>query len=257
MAEGRAIRSAVKEFGILFSGRTPRRAWARMSCAEQAPPSGAQACCRSSAAPAFSRLLAELSTLKQLPISEAFAPGTIRNTIRRVGLQPTDRVVKDGHARFGHSMYGEEAQYSINLTQISPRERSSKRAFGVAGQIGMWQVPQQFECLVRALAQHGPFRRSVCVGTWSGWTDVMLAAYLRRLSPGNLHTTFDVSDYTSPCIKSLFSTMDVRMVKNGWYGGRESWPALGLQAEWDGSWPANFSQPVLDFCMPHRPRTPD
>jgi hypothetical protein len=157
MAEGRAIRSAVKEFGILFSGRTPRRAWARMSCAEQAPPSGAQACCRSSAAPAFSRLLAELSTLKQLPISEAFAPGTIRNTIRRVGLQPTDRVVKDGHARFGHSMYGEEAQYSINLTQISPRERSSKRAFGVAGQIGMWQVPQQFECLVRALAQHGPF----------------------------------------------------------------------------------------------------
>lgn len=77
----------------------------------------------------------------------------------------------------------------------------------------------------------------------------MLAAYLRRLSPGNLHTTFDVSDYTSPCIKSLFSTMDVRMLKNGWYGGRESWPALGLQAEWDGSWPANFSQPVLDFCL--------
>ena len=141
MAEGRAIRSAVKEFGILFSGRTPRRAWARMSCAEQAPPSGAQACCRSSAAPAFSRLLAELSTLKQLPISEAFAPGTIRNTIRRVGLQPTDRVVKDGHARFGHSMYGEEAQYSINLTQISPRERSSKRAAAAVAQswvVGAW-----------------------------------------------------------------------------------------------------------------------
>ena len=169
------------------------------------------------------------------------------------------RVVKDGHALFGHSMYGEEAQYSINLTQISPRERSSSKRVlngAKAAQIGMWQVPQQFECLVRALVKNGPFRRSVCVGTWSGWTDAMLAAYLRRLSPGNVHTTFDVSDYTSPCIKSLFATMDVRMVKNGWYGGRESWPALGLQAEWDGSWPANFSQPVLDFCMPRRPRTP-
>ena len=77
----------------------------------------------------------------------------------------------------------------------------------------------------------------------------MLAAYLRRLDPSNVHATFDVTDYTSPCIKSLFATLGVQQIRHGWYGGKESWPALGLQAKWDGSWPANFSRPVLDFCL--------
>jgi len=49
----------------------------------------------------------------------------------------------------------------------------------------MWQIPAQFECLMRALRNDlgSSVRRSVCIGTWSGWTDLLISAYMSKLNP--------------------------------------------------------------------------
>ena len=95
---------------------------------------------------------------------------------------------------------------------------------------------------------HAPLKRSLTVGTWSGWTDVVMTALLRRVSPELRHATFDVANYVDTCISEQFSRYNIQQVRHGWYGGKESWPELGVDS-WDGSWPANFSAPVVDFCL--------
>lgn len=125
---------------------------------------------------------------------------------------------------------------------------------------GMWQVPQQFDCMVhavRAALDGRAVRRSVTVGTWSGWTDLVLVALLRRLggqrhAGGRAHThaTFDIEPKSvSPCIRELFARQGITQVRHGWYGGNESWKFLGLGDAYDGQWPARWRAPVLDFCL--------
>ena len=89
----------------------------------------------------------------------------------------------------------------------------------------MWQVPAQFECAVRHLRRafsppHAPLKRSLTVGTWSGWTDVVMTALLRRVSPELRHATFDVANYVDTCISEQFSRYNIQQVRHGWYGGK-------------------------------------
>jgi len=167
------------------------------ACARHLAPSlgvNASHCC---AQQPYHQLLLQLEhVLHARDASDLFSHGAVRDVVRQVGLQPSDRTVSKevGSSRFEYSVYGEEAQY-----QALRLPHKGKRADLVP--IGMWQVPQQFECLMTALASAaatgGPMRRSVCVGTWSGWTDVLMAAYLRRLDPHVSHATFDVRDHVS------------------------------------------------------------
>ena len=124
----------------------------------------------------------------------------------------------------------------------------------------MWQVPQQFECMlhtIQAALGGQAIQRTLTIGTWSGWTDLVLVSLLRRVprhskvsARHHTHATFDIAPWhVSPCIRSLFDREGVTRVKHGWYGGNESWTPLGLGHEFDGRWPARWPAPVLDFCL--------
>ena len=68
------------------------------------------------------------------------------------------------------------------------------------------------------------------------------------------HATFDVRDYVSPCIASLFRHYNVSHVRGGWYGGNESWSPMGLRSAWAAlpraeRYPARWPSPILDFCL--------
>ena len=68
------------------------------------------------------------------------------------------------------------------------------------------------------------------------------------MSPELRHATFDVANYVDTCISEQFARYTIQQVKHGWYGGKESWPELGVDSR-DGAWPANFSAPAVDFCL--------
>ena len=248
-------------------------------CASLAPtPEVAAVCCTQNESAVHVGLLAQLAKIKAATVDEAFAPLAVRDTVRRVGLQPPM-----------HAGFGDESKYALDMRVGKVRGSGIKvDLFGTAA-MGMWQIPSQFDCLLRALHEDlgsttRPLR-SVCVGTWSGWTDLITAAYLRKLSPGARHATFDVIDHVSPCLKSLHQSLGVTQVRNGWYGGKESWRPLGRYGDpnaaepkhqparrprpgralgerarpsehdcpsppcWDGEYPARWPEPVLDFCL--------
>jgi hypothetical protein len=187
-------------------------------------------------------LLSALERMDSAPVDELFREGEIRTLVRRVGLQRSTNTIrrKRGAERYNNSMWGEEVEHELATPDMKKAQ-------------GMWQVPAQFECAVRHLRRafsppHAPLKRSLTVGTWSGWTDVVMTALLRRVSPELRHATFDVANYVDTCISEQFSRYSIQQVRHGWYGGKESWPELGIDS-WDGSWPANFSAPVVDFCL--------
>jgi len=193
-------------------------------CISLAPsPEAADACCTRNESTMHVGLLAQLAKIKQGAVDDVFAPLAVRDTVRRVGLQPP---MNPG--------FGDEKQYGLDM-KVGKRRGSGIKVdlFGTAA-MGMWQIPSQFECLTRALHEDlgssaRPLR-SVCIGTWSGWTDVITAAYLQKLSPASRHATFDIADHVSPCIKALHQSLGVLQVRNGWYGGKESWRPLGRYA---------------------------
>jgi hypothetical protein len=248
-------------------------------CVSLAPsPEAAAVCCTQNESVIHVGLLAQLAKIKQG--DEVFAPLAVRDTVRRVGLQPPM-----------NAGFGDEKQYGLEM-KLGKRSGSGMKVdvFGTAA-MGMWQIPSQFDCMMRALHEDlgsspRPLR-SVCIGTWSGWTDLITAAYLQKLSPGARHTTFDVHDHVSPCLKTLHQSLGVTQVHNGWYGGKESWRPLGRYGDpnaaepkpkpsrasrprpgralgerpgpsesdcpsppcWDGEYPAKWPEPVLDFCL--------
>ena len=200
----------------------------------------AEKCCTHNESALHVGLLAQLAKIDQEPMDQVFAPLAVRDAIRRVGLQPPMK-----------RSFGEEQQYALDM-KIGKRKGSGVKVdlFGTAA-MGMWQIPAQFECLMRALHDDlgSRLRRSVCVGTWSGWTDLVMTAYMQKLNPQAQHSTFDIADHVSPCIKALHKSRRVQQVRNGWYGGKESWRPLGMLTQWDGQYPANWSAPVIDFCL--------
>ena len=158
-------------------------------CASLAPtPEAAAVCCTQNASAVHVGLLAQLAKIKAATVDEAFAPLAVRDAVRRVGLQPPM-----------HAGFGDESKYALDMRVGKVRGSGIKvDLFGTAA-MGMWQIPSHFDCLLRALHEDlgsttRPLR-SVCVGTWSGWTDLITAAYLRKLSPGARHATFDVVDH--------------------------------------------------------------
>lgn len=200
-------------------------------------------------------LLAVLDRLRTQPLPDLFAPGAVMAAVREIGIQPaTPRGKSRTHMdsiRSGKQELGRETAYFLNLTLGHQRSTGVRvDAFGLPA-MGLWQVPEQFECLLQrlALGLGDKLRRTVTIGTWSGWTDLVMAAYMRRLSPGSQHATFDIRNHVSGCVSSLLEHYNVTQVHNGWYGGKESWKPLGLLSQWDKSYPAQWPQPVLDFCF--------
>ena len=137
------------------------------SCEALAPPSASSACCGTDGGATHLGLLAALGWLQDAPVTDLLRDGAVANVVRQVGLTPTTKKARmHGHAKYGHSMWGEEAVHQVNISGRHGRDNSGPS-------VGMWQVPRQFECLVQALAAAGDVRRSMCIGTWSGWTDVV------------------------------------------------------------------------------------
>ena len=202
-------------------------------------------------------LLTVLRRIATQPLSELLALGAVANAVREVGIQPALHKVRthDASVGAGRGEFGAESAYFLNYSMAwAPGVGVHIDPFGLPA-MGLWQVPAQFECLIGRLAPLLRRRRirrgrTATVGTWSGWTDLVLSAYIRRLGDGSSrHTTFDIHNFLSDCTLSLFEAHGVVRARHGWYGGNESWTALGLAAEWDGRYPAAWAAPVLDFCF--------
>lgn len=79
------------------------------------------------------------------------------------------------------------------------------------------QIPQQFECALSFLSTQRP-QHILTVGTWSGWTDAFLNAYLRRFArdpSAFTHVTFDIQAIVQPCIGALLAQLGTRRVVFG------------------------------------------
>ena len=232
-------------------------------CAALAPTASvAQTCC---ALPARARiyggLLAVLHRIRTAPLVDIFGPGAVSAAVRQVGIQPfappkDTRWSHEESVRAGLATFGNETAHFVNLSLGFSRRADVRRDFFGLPAMGLWQVPAQFDCLLGRLRRifHGRAaqriaRRTVTIGTWSGWTDLFVAAHLRRLSPSLAHTTYDVRGFASECIISLFKHYNVTRVRHGWYGGNESWEPLGLGSRYDGQYPAQWREPVIDFCF--------
>ena len=135
----------------------------------------------------FRNLTRALAALNVSIVDEAFRSNAIRDTVRSIGLTPTKLRTSEGN-----SIYGVEAKYRVNSFNLKT---------------GLWQIPQQFECLLQHIRRSGIVpRRTLTVGTWSGWTDVIIVAYLSLLAKTRvLHDTYDINDGVSPCIRQLFA----------------------------------------------------
>jgi hypothetical protein len=228
-------------------------------CANLAPsPAAAAACCCVASTASTSRgappavmlhvgLLRALRRIRDAPLATLLAPSAVADAVREIGIQPTKAMAR---------AFASDRKFFLDVALGAQAAGVLRDSFGLPA-MGMWQVPDQFECLVKHLAatlggEGGGSsssssttttsrrrRRSVTVGTWSGWTDITLAAYLQRLSPvvhaglrdgrgaqGWEHATFDVRDYLSPCVASLLAHYNVSHVRGGWV--RVMW---GLQPE--------------------------
>jgi hypothetical protein len=182
-----------------------------------------------------------IAAISKAPMSELMAPGYVANAVRNIGLTPTGVMVRSwvlgsrpgacvppdthaaAHARAffrapltrarpqwtntttgaKESIYGEEAHYKL------PR--------GYSLQTGMWQIPQQFECAMAELRKHRP-QHVLTVGTWSGWTDAFVNAYLRRFAPdpaGFTQVTFDINALVAPCVGHTLDLLGAKRVVFG------------------------------------------
>mmetsp|Transcript_2163 Transcript_2163/g.3574 ORF Transcript_2163/g.3574 Transcript_2163/m.3574 type:complete len:332 (+) Transcript_2163:196-1191(+) len=208
---------------------------------------GIRDCCAEPCA-LYLGLLEQLEWLRTAPTDLIFRLHGIRDAVRSVGLQPSERqVTNGGSAVYNWSIYGDEAPYQLTM---SPFKKNTA--------LGMWQVPQQFECLLQNVRKvfDRPIRNSLTIGTWSGWTDLVTAAILRRIntSPGENadlhHATFDINPGSvTNCIHKLLAHHGIRQVRRGWYGDKQSWGNMGLAELFDGKYPSNFSTPILDYCL--------
>ena len=222
-------------------------------CAALAPSaSSARLCCEQRVrAKLYVALLSVLRQIEIQPLDDVFAPGAVSASVRKIGIQPFSRKESSREINAARAAFGGETAFFLNLS-LGLHKASDVRqdAFQLPA-MGLWQVPVQFECLLARLrpALQGKSRRTVTIGTWSGWTDLVLAAYLKRMSPASHHTTFDIRPHVSECIISLLDAYNVTRVRNGWYGGKESWEPLGLGQAYNGSYPAKWPEPVLDFCF--------
>lgn len=199
-----------------------------------------RACCtgKGSNPEIYVGLLRQLNLVRLRPTEELFRE--LANGVRQVGIQPVE----------GFNMGGDMKFYLDRTTGLKRSSGVKRDAFGTPA-MGMWQVPDQFACLLRHVRSvlGERVRRTACVGTWSGWTDLILAAYLTQLNPRLKHHTFDVHNLVSNCPAKLLDHYGVKRVHNGWYGGKESWAPLGLMDQYDGAYPARWRAPVLDFCL--------
>lgn len=133
---------------------------------------------------------------------------TIADVVRRVGIQPAG----------SRAVFGEDARHWI---PPSDWEAAGVRRdkYGTPA-VGLWQVPAQFGCLasrVDALLRGRRRVATLTVGTWSGWTDVVMAGVLQR-ERGRVHHhyTFDPVDLVAPCVKRLFERHNVSFAPRHW-----------------------------------------
>lgn len=231
-------------------------------CKTLAPPPAAFACCSSTGrARLHAGLLSALEQIQTQPLQDLLAVGSVARLVRSVGIQPAPiwganlpRTHEQSLKR-GRLGFGSEVDFFINYTAGLAKSSGVKHDGKGLPAMGLWQLPQQFECLLlslsaRVTAAPNRSQRTATVGTWSGWTDLVLAAFFRRFSERNRHFTFDVHNHVSSCIAALLDQYNVTRVQSGWYGGNESWEPMAL-AHRPGarSYPAMWSEPVLDFCM--------
>ena len=114
--------------------------------------------------------------------------------------------------------------------------------------IGMWQLPRQLACAMRALSLHR-VRTAATIGTFTGWTDTLLYSYLRRLhqlrrAPGELlfrAVTIDVRDFRTPCVSALMKQEGISFIKHT----RLEDGTQPLLAEFTGQ----SSQGMIDACF--------
>ena len=109
--------------------------------------------------------------------------GEMADMVRHIGLTYDERPI-----------YGNETKYML--------PRSSR-----SGRSGLWQIPNQIGCALATLAQQ-PVHSFLEIGTFAGYTGLLLASLLRGWLPHEQRSSFwslsiDIHDYRNPCTKEL------------------------------------------------------
>eukprot|EP00928_Gymnodinium_smaydae_P074153 TRINITY_DN57219_c0_g1_i1.p1 TRINITY_DN57219_c0_g1~~TRINITY_DN57219_c0_g1_i1.p1 ORF type:complete len:305 (+),score=37.34 TRINITY_DN57219_c0_g1_i1:56-970(+) len=122
------------------------------------------------------------------------------DAIRTIGLTPSvDEELMQ-------SWYGTETAHAISVSE-------GYLDFGGIGRAGLWQIPQQLACLL-IKASKWQVTSILEIGTWTGWTSAVLAAFLPRFSGGEgglvRFDTVDMQYFVTPCIRQIHDVFGIR-----------------------------------------------
>jgi hypothetical protein len=173
-------------------------------------------------------------------------PGAIAAIVRRVGLYSP---IEGGHETFKEK-YGEEYAKSV----IKRGATRNGMASSPDQLHGMWQSPEQFECAMLHLSTL-PIHSTLSIGTYSGWTDVLLHTVLRRFRPEQ-HLSSIITDQADT-FTSASQTSSTRWAQSAFKGTRAQLGLVATRLErWVQSTAALYSSvKVNTICASSMQRT--
>jgi BarA-like signal transduction histidine kinase len=168
-------------------------------------------------------------------------PGAIAAIVRRVGLYSP---IEGGHETFKEK-YGEEYAKSV----IKRGATRNGMASSPDQLHGMWQSPEQFECAMLHLSTL-PIHSTLSIGTYSGWTDVLLHTVLRRFRPEQ-HLSSIITDqdrYFHQCVADILHALGTISFQRYTSATGPSGNAPGALGSVNGSF-VQFGQSKYDLCI--------
>ena len=181
-----------------------------------------------------------VETVARSSVEALRQPGTITNIVRQIGLySPVDRKGRESFKQ----MYGSEYR---SATIKRGLVNNGGFAASPSELHGLWQIPQQLECALIYLSKF-KIASHLTVGTYSGWTDVVIRSVLRRFNPRLRSVITDQGRFFHPCVGELIDSL--RNVRFQQYASGNGSNHLTTT---EGSVHGDFSQfgpRSYDFCF--------
>ena len=142
-----------------------------------------------------------ISDITNMTPAKLLQPGTIAQIVREIGLYSP---VSNGGGEPFKMSYADEYAKSV----IKKGLTKNGYAASPSELHGLWQSPTQLECAMTHLIQKGEsISTHLTVGTYSGWTDLVIHAILRKYNP-NLHTVItDQNKHYHSCVDELIASI--------------------------------------------------
>jgi len=181
-----------------------------------------------------------VETVARSSVEALRQPGTITNIVRQIGLySPVDRKGRESFKQ----LYGSEYR---SATIKRGLVNNGGYAASPSELHGLWQIPQQLECALIYLSKF-KIASHLTVGTYSGWTDVVIHSVLRRFNPRLRSVITDQGRFFHPCVGELIDSL--RNVRFQQYASGNGSNHI---ATTEGSVHGDFSQfgpRSYDFCF--------